>query len=82
MKQLLLEIEEDLAAKLKAVAPGGSRKRSEFVRNAIRKALWDLEEALTAEAYERRPDAAEVAYFDPRIWERIEPTRRSRLPKK
>ena len=81
MKQLLIELEDDLAAKLEEVAPGRSRRRSEFVRSAIRKALWDLEEALTAEAYRRLPDAAEEAYFDPRVWEPVKP-RRSRRPKK
>ncbi len=81
MKQLLLEIEDDLAAKLKAAAPRGSRQRSEFVRNAIRRALWDLEEALTAEAYRRTPDAANEVYVDPRVWERVE-GRQSRQRKK
>jgi predicted transcriptional regulator len=81
MQQLLIELDDELAAKLEEVASGRSRKRSEFVRNAIRKALWELEEALTAVAYRRRPDAAEDAYFDPRVWERTEP-RRSRRPKK
>jgi Arc/MetJ-type ribon-helix-helix transcriptional regulator len=77
MKQLLIEIEDDLAAKLEEVAPGRSRKRSDFVRSAIRKALWDLEESLTAEAYRRTPDSPDDAYFDPRVWEAAGP-RRSR----
>lgn len=81
MKQLLIEIEDDLAAKLEEVAPGRSRRRSDFVRSAIRKALWDLEEALTAEAYRRTPDSAEAAYFDPRVWEPAG-RRRSRRAKK
>jgi predicted transcriptional regulator len=81
MKQLLIELEDDLAAKLERVAPGRSRKRSEFVRSAIRRALWDLEEALTADAYGRLPDTAEDAYFDARVWEAAEP-RRSRRAKK
>ncbi len=54
---------------------------TEVVRNAIRKALRDLEEARTAEAYRRTPDAAEDAYFDPRVWERVG-RRQSRRPKK
>jgi predicted transcriptional regulator len=81
MKQLLIELEDDLAAKLEQVAPGRSRRRSDFVRGAIRKALWELEEALTAEAYRQLPDSAEDAYFDPRVWERVE-RRQSRRPKK
>jgi len=81
MKQLLIELEDELAAKLEVIVPGRSRKRSEFVCNAIRKALRDLEDALSAEAYRRTPDAAEDAYFDPRVWERVE-HRQSRRPKK
>ena len=51
MKQLLIEIDDELAARLEKVAPGRSRRRSEFVRYAIRQALWELEEQATAEAY-------------------------------
>lgn len=69
MKQLLIEVDEDVAARLEAVAPARSRRRSEFVRNAIRGALWQLEEEATAEAYGRQPDSAADAYLDPRAWE-------------
>jgi len=87
MQQLSIELDDDLAAKLEKAASGRSKKRSELVRDAIRKALRDLEEARTAEAYRRAPDAAEDGYFDPRVWERAEPNlprapRRSRRPKK
>jgi predicted transcriptional regulator len=81
MKQLLIELEDDLAAKLERVAPGRNRRRSEFVRAALRKALWDLEESLTAEAYRRTPDAAEDVYFEPKVWEHVE-RRPRRRPKK
>lgn len=69
MKQLLIELEDDLASKLEAVASSRSRRRSEFIRSAIRKAIWQLEEQATASAYERVPDAAAEAYVDPRVWE-------------
>jgi predicted transcriptional regulator len=78
MKPLLIEIEDDVAARLEEVAPGRSRRRSEFIRQAIRRALWDLEEQATAEAYRRRPDAAADAYLDPAVWERRDPRRRRR----
>ena len=81
MQQLSIELDDDLAAKLEKAASGRSKKRSELVRDAIRKALWDLEESLTAEAYRRTPDAAQDAYFDPRAWEGVEP-RKSRRSKK
>lgn len=69
MKQILVELEDDVAARLEVVAPGRARRRSEFIRNAIRRALWELEEAATAEAYRRQPDSAADAPVDPKVWE-------------
>jgi predicted transcriptional regulator len=69
MKQLLIEVDDELAAKLEKVAPGRSRRRSEFILCAIRQALWDLEEQKTAEAYKKLPDSEAEAYLDSHIWE-------------
>lgn len=68
MKALLVEVDDDLAARLELVAPARSRQRSNFVRTAILKALWEAEEKATAEAYSRHPDNPETA-FDPSVWE-------------
>jgi predicted transcriptional regulator len=77
MKQILIEIEDEVAAKLEEVAPGRTRRRSEFIRKAIRRALWELEEAATAAAYRLHPDSAADAYLDPSVWEpRPAPSRR------
>jgi predicted transcriptional regulator len=67
MRQVLVEIDDETAAKLERITPGRSRRRSEFIRMAIRKAPWDLEEQATAEAYRRSPDSAD-AYIDARVW--------------
>lgn len=80
MDKIILELDKEMAARLERVAPARSRKRSEFLRMAIRKALWDLEEHETAEAYARKPDSAEDAYIDPRVWE--EPPLRGRKPRR
>ena len=69
MKQLLIEIDEDMATQLERVAPTRSRRRSEFIRAAIRRALWELQERATAEAYARQPDSAKEAYLDAAAWE-------------
>mgnify|MGYP001598032001 CR=1 FL=1 len=69
MKQILLEVDDRMAAKLEAIAPARSRKRSEFLRKAIQQAIWDIEEAATREAYERQPDSAEPPGLDPRVWD-------------
>jgi predicted transcriptional regulator len=68
MKQVLIEIDDDLATRLESVVPARSRRRSEFIRAAIAKALAEVEEERTAAAYRRQPDAAD-AYIDPRVWE-------------
>lgn len=69
MKPLLIELEDEVAEKLERVAPARSRRRSEFIRAAIRRALWDLEEQATAEAYRRHPDSAADSYVDPTVWQ-------------
>ncbi len=63
-----MEIDSDIAERLERVAPSRSRRRSDFIRAALRKALWELEEHDTAEAYRRQPDA-EAAYSDAEAWE-------------
>jgi predicted transcriptional regulator len=81
MKQLLIEIDEEMATQLERVAPTRSRRRSEFIRAAIRRALWELEERATAQAYARQPDTATEAYLDATVWEtspRSRPRRRRR----
>ena len=78
MKTLIVELDDEVAAKIELVAPGRSRQRSEFIRNAIRKALWEIEERATAEAYRRQPDIAEDAYINPDVWEHRPKSRRKR----
>ena len=68
MKSLLVEVDDELAGRLERVAPARSRRRSEFVRAAILKALWEAEELATAEAYARQPDSPDAG-FDPTVWE-------------
>ncbi|MBI5481465.1 MAG: hypothetical protein HY906_21585 [Deltaproteobacteria bacterium] len=78
MKQVIVEIDERLAALLEKVAPARSRKRSAFVRDAIRRALDAELERLTAEAYRRMPQSLDPWYFDPEAWEPRRPRRRRR----
>lgn len=73
MKQLLIEIDEDMAKRLERVAPTRSRRRSEFVRSAIRRALWELEDRATERAYARQPDSDAEAYLDPAVWQDTRP---------
>jgi predicted transcriptional regulator len=68
MRAVLIDLDDDVAAALERVAPGRSRRRSEFIRNAIRRALWELEEQATAAAYRRQPDTS-AAYVSREVWE-------------
>lgn len=78
MKQVLIEIEPEVAERLERIAPARSRRRSEFIRAAIRKAIWEVEEAAVAEAYGRMPDSADTAYWNPHVWEAPRPSRRTK----
>jgi len=78
MKQLLIELDDEDVAKLERVAPARSRRRSEFIRAAIRRALWDLEEQATAAAYARQPDSPAALYVDAAAWEPKVVRKRSR----
>jgi predicted transcriptional regulator len=69
MKTLIIELDDEVAARLERVAPGRARQRSEFIRNAVRKALWEIEEQATAEAYRRQPDSGKDSYVNPDVWE-------------
>lgn len=79
MVKVLVELDDDIAARLERVAPSRARQRSDFIRAALRRALWDLEEHATAEAYRRRPDSGQDAHVDPAVWE---PTPKSRPRKR
>ena len=77
MMQILIDLDEKTAERLERVAPARSRRRSEFIRAAIRQALWTIEERATARAYAEQPDT-EPIFFDPAAWE---PVRRRRQRK-
>jgi len=66
--QILIDIDAVTYRRLEKVAPGKSRRRSAFVRAAIQKSLWELEEAETRRTYLDAPDV-EPASFDPAAWE-------------
>lgn len=76
MKQILVEVDDEMAGRLERIAPARSRRRSEFIRAAIGKALAEVEEERTAAAYREQPDAGDDAYLDPRVWEPAERYRR------
>jgi len=77
-KQVIVELDDATAAELESVASSRDRRRSDFVRQALRKALDAVHEQRMAAAYERQPDS-EASFFDPAAWE---PGRARRREKK
>ena len=56
MKQVMIQLDDATAAQLEKVAPGSGRKRSEFLRGVIARALHETLEVGTRQAYEKWPD--------------------------
>jgi metal-responsive CopG/Arc/MetJ family transcriptional regulator len=57
MKPLLIQLDEPTLTALNRVAAPGKRKRSEFVRQAIRNAIRQAEYQAMREAYCKQPDS-------------------------
>ena len=58
MKSVLIQLDEQTLLALNRVAAPGKRKRSEFIRQAIRKAVRNAEYRAMRDAYRRQPDSA------------------------
>jgi predicted transcriptional regulator len=81
-RQIIVEVDEGTAQELERIAPSRARKRSEFVRRALRQALDAEVERRMGEAYRRQPDNAEAEVIDPEAWEPKRPApRRRRRPR-
>ena len=76
--QIIVELDEATARELERVAPSRARKRSEFVRRALRQALDAEAERRTEEAYRRQPDDAEPEWLHAEAWEPPARKRRKR----
>jgi len=77
-RQIIVELDEGMAQELERIAPSRARKRSEFVRRALRQALDAEVERRMADAYRRQPDDAEPELVDPAAWEPRGPATRRR----
>ena len=66
MKQILIQLDDRTANQLEKIAPGKSRKRSEFLRRVIARAVQETIEASTRAAYTKWPDIQPA--FDPAEW--------------
>ena len=70
MNQVIIELDDRTMARLNRVAPPRARKRSEFIREAIRRALNERLEADMERAYAAQPQESEPTLdLDPATWE-------------
>ena len=67
MKSILIQVDDRVFQMLERVAPPAKRRRAQFIRAAILKAVMEAEEARTRGAYRRAPDSESEAdaWFDP-----------------
>lgn len=70
MKNVLIQLDDELVAELEKAAPASKRERSEFIRQAIRNELHRSEFDRMRDAYLLQPDSAEEAddWSDPLEW--------------
>jgi metal-responsive CopG/Arc/MetJ family transcriptional regulator len=61
MRSLLIQVDEPTYRALNRVAPAAKRRRSEFIREAIRKAIREVEYARMRAAYDAQPDSESEA---------------------
>lgn len=66
MKQIMIQLDEVTAAQLEKIAPGSGRKRSEYLRGVIARAIHETLELRTREAYEKWPD--QLPPVEPADW--------------
>jgi hypothetical protein len=69
MKQFLVELDDRSARDLERVAPAKERKRTEFVRLAIRSAIDRALDRSTAQAYRSSPLSGELTSSDLAGWD-------------
>jgi Arc/MetJ-type ribon-helix-helix transcriptional regulator len=77
-RQIIVEVDDSTANELERIAPSRARKRSEFVRYALRRALDAEAERRIAEAYRQQPDDGKPELIDPETWEPQKPAARRR----
>ena len=76
--QVLIDLDGAMVRRLNKVAPPQKRKRSEFIREAIRRALNERLEEDMDRAYRENPPRRAEPPFDPATWEHRPVRRRKR----
>lgn len=61
MKSILIQLDDQTYRLLDRVAPAAKRRRAQFIRDAVQKAVMEAEEARTRHAYMAKPDSEREA---------------------
>ena len=61
MPQVLVQFEPATLEAIDRIAPRAKRKRADFIRKAVKDAIFRHEQARMREAYRRKPDSADEA---------------------
>lgn len=59
MPQVLVQFEQATLEAIDRIAPAAKRRRAEFIRNAVKDAIFRHEQAKMRRAYQVQPDTAE-----------------------
>ena len=67
MSQVLIHFDEETLRAIDRIAPAAKRKRADFIRQAVKDAIFRYETERMREAYRLEPDSAEGSEsWDPR----------------
>jgi metal-responsive CopG/Arc/MetJ family transcriptional regulator len=61
MQKVLIQFEEATLAAIDRIAPAAKRKRADFIRNAVKDAIFRHGQERMREAYRLQPDSAQDA---------------------
>lgn len=69
MPQVLVQFDEATLKAIDRVAPAAKRQRADFIRKAVKDALYKMECDRMREAYRLQPDAGDAGVWDlPEEW--------------
>lgn len=68
MQRVIIELDDRTIARLNRVGPPRTRKRSEFIREAIRRALNEQLDQDMERAYRAQPQESAETDLDPSTW--------------
>lgn len=69
MEKILVQFEDATLEAIDRIAPAAKRKRADFIRKAVKDAIFRYEQQRMREAYRVKPDSSEDASWDlPEEW--------------